>query len=206
MTRTRFVDKGRSLASFADDFLVRCPRCQATARVSRPWNHEARRWQAAKVVCRTCGFARGEDATSWSGPVTLHIRCRCGHCGRRIHLTRPASATPPDRTLAVRCDGCGHTTDTTFSTSPRRVPDNPADECFGLPLALRTPCAGHTFWAFNPAHLAYLKDFLQADLRERTPTATNRSVASRLPPWLKQRRHRGEALRAVARLERLLTA
>jgi len=69
---------------------------------------------------------------------------------------------------------------------------------------LQTPCAGHTLWAFNARHLAYLKQFLQAELRERRGTA-NASVISRLPTWIKEAKHRDAALRAVERLEHSLT-
>lgn len=88
---------------------------------------------------------------------------------------------------------------------PVTVPDALVDNCFGLPLWLQTPCAGHTLWAFNARHLAYLKEFLQAELRERHGTA-NASVISRLPAWMKSAKHRDEALRAVQRLEYSLTA
>jgi hypothetical protein len=87
--------------------------------------------------------------------------------------------------------------------SPVGVPDALVDSCFGLPLWLQTTCAGHVLWAFNARHVAYLKEFVSADLRERRGTV-NASVASRLPGWLKQAKHRGEALRAVGRLEHLL--
>jgi hypothetical protein len=86
---------------------------------------------------------------------------------------------------------------------PVTVPDALVDSCFGLPLWLQTPCVGHTLWAFNGRHLAYLKEFLQAELRERRGTA-NASVISRLPAWVKVAKHREAALRAVGRLERSL--
>jgi hypothetical protein len=50
---------------------------------------------------------------------------------------------------------------------PVTGPDALVDNCFGLPLWLQTPCIGRTLWAFNARHLAYLKQFLQAELRER---------------------------------------
>ncbi|OLB91051.1 MAG: hypothetical protein AUI15_23470 [Actinobacteria bacterium 13_2_20CM_2_66_6] len=87
---------------------------------------------------------------------------------------------------------------------PVTVPDALVDNCFGPPLWLQTPCAGHTLWAFNARHLAYLKQFLQAELRERRGTA-NASVISRLPTWIKEAKHRDAALRAVERLEHSLT-
>jgi hypothetical protein len=88
---------------------------------------------------------------------------------------------------------------------PVTVPDALVDNCFGLPLWLQTPCAGHTLRAFDARHLAYLKAFLQAELRERRGTA-NASVISRLPTWIKDAKHRDAALHAVQRLERSLTA
>jgi hypothetical protein len=88
---------------------------------------------------------------------------------------------------------------------PVAVPEALVDSCFGLPLWLHTPCAGHTLWAFNARHLAYLKQFLQAELRERRGTA-NASVISRLPAWMKDAKHRDQVLRAVERLEHSLTA
>ena len=35
------------------------------------------------------------------------------------------------------------------------VPEALVDNCFGLPLWLQTPYAGHVLWAFNARHLAY---------------------------------------------------
>ena len=87
--------------------------------------------------------------------------------------------------------------------SPVTVPDALVDACFGLPLWLQTPCAGHVFWAFNAEHLAYLRNYLGADLREQQD-APHASVISRLPGWLKQAKHRQEGLTAVKRLERRL--
>lgn len=118
-------------------------------------------------------------------------------------VDRRAKAAPPHRVVTLTCDGCGATTDADFELRPVMVPAALVDNCFGLPLWLQTPCAGTTLWAFNAHHLAYLKEFVQAELRERQGM-TGASVASRLPAWLKQAKHRGEALRAVERLERLL--
>lgn len=140
---------------------------------------------------------------SWAGPVVISVRQRCSHCGRRVYVDRQAKAAPHHRFVTLHCDGCGAATNASYELRPVMVPAALVDNCFGLPLWLQTPCAGHTLWAFNPRHLAYLKGFLQAGLRERYGTA-NASVVSRLPGWLKQAKHRGEALRAVERLERLL--
>jgi hypothetical protein len=121
-----------------------------------------------------------------------------------MQIRRQARTVPASHSLALRCDGCGATTTTSYSVQPVTVPDALVDQCFGLPLWLQTPCAGHTLWAFNARHLAYLKGFLQAEVRERRGTA-NASVISRLPAWMKSAKHRDETVRAVQRLQHSLT-
>jgi transcription elongation factor Elf1 len=211
------VDHGRWLAGFADEFVVRCPRCGAAATVVRDWDFAKRRWMLATAVCVSCGFSRRQQPSvgcecgrcrrtvpdGWAGPVVIAVHRRCGHCGRAMQIRRRARAVPQSRLVTMTCDGCGTSTDVSYGMWPVTVPDALVDNCFGLPLRLQVPCAGHVLWAFNARHLAYLKEFLQADLRQRRG-ATNASVVSRLPGWLKQAKHRAEALRAVERLERLL--
>ncbi|MEV6633547.1 hypothetical protein AB0M54_22640 [Actinoplanes sp. NPDC051470] len=200
MVKTRFVDEGRWLNAFAGEFLVACPRCAAVASVRRDWDDERRRWCPASVVCPGCGFARREPA-EWAGPVCVRARCRCGGFSRPLRAGQHLPAAPRARTMNVTCDDCGHVTTAAVTVHSRGVPGALVDSCFGLPLALRTPCAGLTLWAFNAAHLAYLKSFLGADLRERQSGAYSRSVVARLPGRLKQAKHRDEALRAIRRLE-----
>jgi branched-chain amino acid transport system substrate-binding protein len=101
----------------------------------------------------------------WSGPVIITARRRWGSAGA-------------SHGLALSCEGCGATTTTTASGQPVTVPDALVDNCFGLPLWLQTPCAGHPLWAFNARHLAYLKQFLPAELRERRDEALHGSSAS----------------------------
>jgi hypothetical protein len=110
---------------------------------------------------------------------------------------------PRHPSIPLTCDGCGTVTNVSYDMCPITVPRALVDNCFGLPLLLQTPCAGRTLWAFNARHLAYLKEYLQADLRERR-VIRNASVASRLPGWLKSAKHRDEAVRAARRLEILL--
>ena len=203
MDEKRFIDNGLRLVALADEFLVRCPRCDAAARVAREWDSTLRDWSAATAACASCGYSRRERSglRDWVGPVVVSARCRCGHCGRPLAIEQ--STMPSGRDVTLDCEGCGTATRTDYTVQPVTVPDALVDSCFGLPLWLRTPCAGHELWAFNARHLAHLKAYLRADLREdRAPH--NRSMVSRLPGWLKQAKHRDEALRAVTRLERTL--
>ena len=73
------------------------------------------------------------------------------------------------------------------------------DWYFRLPLWLQISCCGETLWAYNKNHLNFLEDYVGAKLRERTPN-TNKSLASRLPQWIKSRKNRDEVLKCLKRL------
>jgi hypothetical protein len=77
------------------------------------------------------------------------------------------------------------------------------DQYFHLPLWLQTPCCGHILWAYNARHLAFLDEYVQATLRERL-TNRNRSLASRLPLWMKSGQNREDVLAGIARLRQML--
>jgi hypothetical protein len=77
------------------------------------------------------------------------------------------------------------------------------DWYFRLPLWLQVECAGETLWAYNEKHLAFIGNYAAAKLRERTPN-TNKSLASRLPSWIKRAKNRDRVLKAVERLREKL--
>lgn len=56
-------------------------------------------------------------------------------------------------------------------------------------------------WAYNVEHLADLKAFVQADLRERNNYAGNGSMFSRLPLWIKSAKNRVTILKLIEKLE-----
>jgi transcription elongation factor Elf1 len=144
----RFQDTGQSLYEMMDEFLVRCPRCQHSARV----------------------FSLGEKKPALFGPKRLV----CANCGYSKNWKKQAV-----------CLG------------------GPVDAYFRQPLWLQTPCCGHTLWAYNERHLNYLEDFIRADLRERIPS-TNRSIASRVPVWMKSAHNRNDLLKGIERLRQKL--
>jgi ribosomal protein L37E len=138
---------------------------------------------------------------------------RCPRCGQLAHVIRQTplqSTTSPSsfdslfdpRRLA--CTNCGY-------SQVRRENDlsigAPIDWYFRLPLWLQTPCRGRILWAYNAAHLRFLEDYIGADLRERLPNPhTNKSLASRLPSWMKSAKNRDEVLKGIARLKDLVDA
>lgn len=74
------------------------------------------------------------------------------------------------------------------------------DWYFRLPLWLQTECVGETLWAYNEKHLEFIENYVAAKLRTRTPN-TNKSLASRLPQWIKSAKNRGEVLKACEKLK-----
>ena len=73
------------------------------------------------------------------------------------------------------------------------------DWYFRLPLWLQISCCGETLWAYNLKHLEYLEKYVAAKIKARTPN-TNKSMASRLPGWIKSAKNRAEILKAIAKL------
>ncbi|GLY54020.1 hypothetical protein Lesp01_76760 [Lentzea sp. NBRC 102530] len=69
-------------------------------------------------------------------------------------------------------------------------------------LWLQAPCAGHTLWALNGAHLDLLESYVGAALREDPdPSSVRRmTILAKLPAWLKSAKHRDEVLRTIRRL------
>lgn len=77
------------------------------------------------------------------------------------------------------------------------------DWYFRLPLWLQISCCGETLWAYNLKHLEYLENYVAAKIRARTPN-TNKSMASRLPQWIKSAKNRAEILKAIGKLKEKL--
>ena len=64
---------------------------------------------------------------------------------------------------------------------------------------LQIPCCGQMLWAINLEHLDFLENYVVADIRERLPNI-NKSLASRLPQWMKSNKNRKEILKCISNL------
>jgi hypothetical protein len=103
----------------------------------------------------------------------------------------------------LTCMNCSHVKDWARREIARHWRDA-HDDYFELPLWLQTPCCGEVLWAYSERHLTFLEDFVGARLRERVRDEeygwSNKSLASRLPSWMKSAKNRDEVLRGLARL------
>jgi hypothetical protein len=82
------------------------------------------------------------------------------------------------------------------------------DPYLRLSLHLQTRTRHGVLYAYNAAHLDWIEGFVAAPLRERRIAhgIANRSVASRLPAWVKVAKNRDDVLRALGRMRRRLAA
>ena len=75
-------------------------------------------------------------------------------------------------------------------------------------LWLKIDCNGKELWAFNEEHLKYLKEYIQAKIRERNKDEelgwSNQSIESRLPNWIKSAKNREKILKCIKKLEKML--
>ncbi len=73
-------------------------------------------------------------------------------------------------------------------------------------LWLQKEYKGNLFWATNYEHLAFLKEYIQAEIRERiyetdNYAIRNQTMISRLPQFIKSRKNRDDLLKIISQLE-----
>jgi hypothetical protein len=125
----------------------------------------------------------------------------CPKCAGRAKVFRveTGSENLSDRLRAPRrlvCFSCPHRGE---KNGGMIGAGGPFDWYFGLPLWLEAACCGETLWAYNEEHLDFIEKYVAAKLRRRAPHV-NKSLAARLPQWIKSAKNRGEVLRAVGKL------
>ncbi|MCB1503435.1 MAG: hypothetical protein KDJ47_00510 [Hyphomicrobiaceae bacterium] len=143
------------------------------------------------VACPRCGhhaLVRMERRQGTGIVTSPPARLSCHHCG--LIRTQRRDKTSMWR-YSLRADG--------------------RDPYFGIQLWLQEPTRHGLVFAYNEAHLQVLETFVGAELRERNASRAirwnNRSMASRLPRWMKRAQNRDEMLATLARLRaRLKTA
>lgn len=134
---------------------------------------------------------RDSEHERYLSSMTEQVLVLCPRCGGQATVFREG------RKLA--CGRCCHTRQGA-GDAPVVPNAQPYDPFLGLGLWLQTPCAGEVLWAYNAEHLAFLRRYVAASLRERAPDE-NASLASRLPEWMKLARNRRAVLRGISRLE-----
>lgn len=157
-----------------------CTRCVWTANggISGGWCPCCDRW--------------AHDQPHPAGEHEVVATTRCVACGAREQAVLRARAGVVDRPRACACGGHREI----VTATPWIDVADGVDALFGLPFFLSTPCAGHTLWVANRAHLDYLESFISARIRPRGRI----HLGSRLPRWMLDAKHRDAVLRGLATL------
>ena len=102
--------------------------------------------------------------------------------------------------LKIVCVSCGYNKE--FKTPNDRFDFN----VITVPLEnyLSIKSCGETLYANNLDHLEFIESYVFADLRERLPNV-NKSLASRLPQWMKNKKNREEILKDIKKLKTKLS-
>lgn len=137
----------------------------------------------------------------------------CPACVRQALVKSPAfdARNKDDTVVKLVCANCGH--NKRFDEKPVVILSASAnntitgryfivgsaiDPYFHLPLWLTTNSCNETLWAYNYAHLDFLKRHVEAKLRERnTHEMLNKGLASRLPKWMTSKKNRADVLKAI---------
>ncbi len=140
----------------------------------------------------------------------------CNSCARVIDFEAESG-----REVRLSCLHCGHSKVWEKTTGIVQFGSNAArfesgsiavgadvDWYFHEPLYLQIECGGENLWAYNLEHLRWLRQFVAADLRNRTRSQSdgwsNKSLASRLPKWIKIAANRDRIVKALDKMEERL--
>jgi hypothetical protein len=140
----------------------------------------ARTWHGA-FTCLHCAYQARTDSTGWVGEVEARGQRRCPDCGTKwieVSKTYP-TASNARQDLMGTCPQCGKRNQVHVNIFPRVPYDHSIDPFLGLELALKEATRHGVVWVFNASHLAELKAFIRAKVREGS--SYHRSYFSRLP-------------------------
>jgi hypothetical protein len=135
------------------------------------------------------------------------VQCsQCNKCARVQKVDTKENepllenSEPPQHGWRYRliCANCGHSK---AILSHQLTFGAVADPAFKLPLWLQVECCGEKLWAHNPAHLAFIKAYIAADLRRNSTIRGHRSLVAKFPTWMKLAKNRQEILAAIEKLE-----
>ena len=197
---SRFADPGTRLSDLATHFVVCCPKCAGKALI----NPIGEQKQDFRFACASCFHV--EDNGHWYGATTAFVSVKCREC--HTPLQRRTTWDGRWKQLAMHCDQCGDDCLYDAHFSRQTMHDGRmTDPVFGLPLWLQKEFRDELLWAYNYEHLALLRQYITAKLRERginpyNSLRKNSAMLSRLPVFITKAANREGLLKLIAVLEK----
>lgn len=126
----------------------------------------------------------------------------CPACGKKAI----ARVNDEESKARLLCAVCGYNkeigAETTVGGKVGRL-RMAADHYFDAPLFMQHPFKNDVFYAYNEAHLDYLERYIGATLREHTDR-THFTLLEKLPKFYHEAKNRGELLRVIGKLRKLV--
>ncbi len=205
--QARHIDKGQWLRNYARQTIVRCIECDAVSQIYHNYENDCGcRIEHNRFNCPNCQLSLVSNRFhgDWIGYYCLVGNQPCDKCGIRLSTEKMTIASYKQRlpsTSTIVCLHCDRTNEVVLDRYKIDDPSLAIDSDFGLPLFLQTPCRFGKIWAYNQDHLTELQAYVSATLRERTSSAGNSSMISRLPDWIKSAKNRAMISKKLAKLQ-----
>jgi hypothetical protein len=195
------------LAYFNYEVYVHCPKCREIGLVKADKEVEPyKRDKTARFHCLACGHLAG-NPKSWLGYyvgyVGLHYKGRaCGNCGSTIHKEFPLTKIPYQEGM-VKCVICQQERSYQITWYPYRG-ELPIDPYFGLDLYFQKRVKQGNLWVYNQEHSEYLRDYVNATIRDRELFGLYAMVA-RLPQFIKSKKNKETVTKHLEEFENELS-
>lgn len=175
---------------------VKCPKCQGLGTVTADHG-------TAWFRCTNCDYRSEKERTVYRYDV--HNQCK--NCGRYYRVEIEDEAKQHFSVLRVACPYCktmmpGTVYKTAEAISYTGEIENGREPFFGLELWFLTSFQGKMVWALNRGHLAYLIDYLSADLRDKPAgIQTMKTQADHLPTFMKTAKNRERIVKLLKKMQ-----
>ena len=178
---------------------VKCPTCSKHGIVSKEKG-------IYQFRCTDCNKSMKTEEFRYH----YSVQNQCEDCGRyyRVDLTEKAQKKYP--ALYVGCPYCGYLMQGKVQKTKKGYYGiyeqirNGCESIFGLELWFLSSFDGKVVWALNREHLAYLIEYLSAELREDpNPMGTMRTQADNLPTFMKLGKNRDKIVKILKRMQEI---
>lgn len=175
---------------------VACPSCHGLAIVTADS-------QNAYLKCTKCSHTLSVDRTIYRYDV--HNRCKSCEQYYRVDITDKKNQH--FHSLHVACPHCGFIMSGNIHKTPLAYSylgeiKHSCEPYFGLELWYLASFDSKAVWALNPQHLAFLIDYLDADLREKPlGNSLTKTQADHLPTFMKLAKNRKKIVKLLKELQ-----
>lgn len=185
---------------FSEKIWVQCPKCAKHALVKTELPKYSVPFPlsyASSCNCSHCGYQESNKET-WNGYFQGVVATGCGKCGNRVyHSTQPTKELFEFQ--KVTCGVCQSEREYEVQWYRYRN-EKPTDPYFGFDLYLQANIKNNVLWLYNLEHLDYLKEYVEAKLRE-DDGRHKYSMITNLPKWIKSSKNRGTIVKKLNKLK-----